>query len=393
MSRDSIPDAAVERVVERTVQIAEIPAPTGSEQRRSALVAEWWRQDGLDEVSVDHAGNVWGRVPAATTSGAPAILVCAHLDTVFDETVVHEVRREGDRLVGPGVGDNAVAVAALSDAFGVALDAATAPIWLVATTGEEGLGNLRGIYAALGGFAGRVGAVVAVEGNYLDRIGIRGVCSERWSVQLSGPGGHSWEAANNASAVHEAAAMVCELSSSVAAGTPRRTVNVGRFEGGDGITTRAPAATMLLDMRAELPEAMPALRQRLIRSANAATARGVGVSLSLLGRRGGGGIDPEHPLVQLAKRAQADVGRPARLVAVSTDANAAYDLGIPAITLGVTEGARQHSTQEWISTRLIGAGMAALVRTVRNFGLHLHRNAQRNGRSEAAPESAVRGGR
>ncbi len=38
------------------------------------------------------------------------MLVLAHVDTVFARSEPHEPRREGGRLVGPGVGDNAAAV-------------------------------------------------------------------------------------------------------------------------------------------------------------------------------------------------------------------------------------------------------------------------------------------
>jgi acetylornithine deacetylase/succinyl-diaminopimelate desuccinylase-like protein len=359
-------------VVERTVELSEVPAPSGAEHQRSSLVAQWWKDDGLDAVSIDGAGNVWGRLSGDPPEpDGPAILVCAHLDTVFDESVQHRVRRDGDTLYGPGVGDNGVAVAALSAASAGVEPGLRVPVWLVATTGEEGLGNLRGIYHALNSFPGAIGAVVAVEGNYLGRIGTRGVSSERWAVEVCGPGGHSWEAADNPSAVHEASRMVCELVATLEPGTPRRTVNVGRFQGGDNVTSRAPGASLLVDMRSEDPAGVPVLRQRLVRAARSASERGVGVSLHQLGRRGGGWIGSDHPLVAIARQAHADERRTVELVAASTDANAAYDLGIPAITLGITEGARQHSLEEWISISPISSGLAVLARTVSGFAAHL----------------------
>jgi len=41
------------------------------------------------------------------------------------------------------------------------------PVWLLATVGEEGLGNLRGATVALDASAVEIGAFVAVEGNWL----------------------------------------------------------------------------------------------------------------------------------------------------------------------------------------------------------------------------------
>ena len=67
--------------------------------------------DGLAEVRVDGAGNVWGR---ARDGDGPIVILCAHLDTVFGADVPHTVRVDGDLLIGPSVGDDSVAVAALS---------------------------------------------------------------------------------------------------------------------------------------------------------------------------------------------------------------------------------------------------------------------------------------
>ncbi len=50
-----------ETVVRRTIELAEIPAPTGVEAARAALVRSWWELDGLRDVHVDEAGNVWAK--------------------------------------------------------------------------------------------------------------------------------------------------------------------------------------------------------------------------------------------------------------------------------------------------------------------------------------------
>src|SRR3989441_95665 len=44
----------------RQAALSAIPAPTGAEGRRAARVAELFREIGLSDVSVDHAGNVQG---------------------------------------------------------------------------------------------------------------------------------------------------------------------------------------------------------------------------------------------------------------------------------------------------------------------------------------------
>src|SRR5579863_1595269 len=92
-------------VLERTVELAEIPAPTHAEAHRAACVSAWWHADGHEAVEVDHVGNVWARLRAGD---GPAVLVCAHLDTVFGAEVDHRVHNEDGRMSGPSVGDDSI---------------------------------------------------------------------------------------------------------------------------------------------------------------------------------------------------------------------------------------------------------------------------------------------
>ncbi len=103
-------------VLRRTIELAELPAPTGFEANRAALVRSWWDADGLRDVHVDDTGNVWAH---ARRGDGAAVILCAHIDTVFGPGQSHKTRADGSRLRGPGVGDDAVGVAALSAAAGL----------------------------------------------------------------------------------------------------------------------------------------------------------------------------------------------------------------------------------------------------------------------------------
>lgn len=349
-----------ETVVRRTIEIAQIPAPTGAEAERAAVVRSWWERDGLREVHVDATGNVWGQM----RSGDGAIVIlCAHLDTVFGSEVPHVVRIEEDRLFGPSVGDDSVGLASLS-AAGLALSARGVPVWLLATVGEEGLGNLRGVSAALDAPPAPVAAFVAVEGNYLGRISPVGVGSVRRRVRVVGPGGHAWEAAETPSAVHALGQLVASI-----AATPRRrgtSVNVGRIGGGEGINMRAREAWLELDLRADGPDALAAMAREIDELLEDIDPP-LTVDQDVLGDRPAGHVDPDHPLVRAATEALTEVGTSSTSPATSTDANAAHARGIPAIAVGVTRGSGEHTPQEWIETAPIEDGVRALTRTVERF--------------------------
>src|SRR5256886_2423730 len=133
----------------RQAALSAIPAPTGAEGRRGAHLAELFREIGLSDVAVDHAGNVHGWLGKnGERSVAGPVVLAAHLDTVFGAEVDVAVERRGQRLEGPGISDNARGLAALvavAEAMVAARVPVARPILFAATVGEEGSGDLRGV--------------------------------------------------------------------------------------------------------------------------------------------------------------------------------------------------------------------------------------------------------
>src|SRR6266513_2702770 len=199
----------------RQAALSAIPAPTGAEGRRAARVAELFREIGLSDVAVDHAGNVHGWLGRNGERSAPVVLA-AHLDTVFGAEVDVGVERRGQRLEGPGISDNARGLAALvavAEAMVAARVPATRPILFAATVGEEGSGDLRGVKHLFNGKRetgnGKPVAFIALDGAGLDRVIHRALGSKRYHVTCRGPGGHSWAAV----AVNRALGRDAELAS------------------------------------------------------------------------------------------------------------------------------------------------------------------------------------
>ena len=371
-------ERADERTLARQAALSATPAPTGAEAARGARVAELFREVGLTDVGLDHAGNVrgWyarnGEGPAVGAQHAaplPApVVLAAHLDTVFGPEVDVRVTRHGQRLEGPGISDNARGLAALvavAEAL-VATGVTTArPILFAATVGEEGSGDLRGVKYLLNGGMGDGGrghttpaAFIALDGAGLERVIHRALGSKRYHVTFRGPGGHSWAAfgvANPANAVGRATALLADLPIATA---PRTTCAVVGLGGGTGLNSIPQEAWLDLDLRSEDPRALAQLditvRAALERAADDENrSRSAGtpplrVEVQLVGDRPCGITPRTHPLVQAAIAANRALGRDAELASASTDANAPIALGIPAIALGAGGKAGDaHLTTEW----------------------------------------------
>jgi len=360
----------VEQLAALAVEIQQVPAPTGAEAVRANWVERRFGQMKLADVSQDSLYNVYARVPGAKQ--APALLVSAHTDTVFTANTDLSVRvdEETGRIYGPGIGDNSAGVAALITLAEMLtkLPAPPVDIWLVANTGEEGLGDLRGMRAAMDRLDSVVGAAIVIEGMGLGRIVHRGLGSRRYRITAHAPGGHSWSDFGSASAIHVLVQLAADLTRLRVPETPRTTYNIGRIGGGRSVNTIAQEAWLELDVRSEETASLEQAVADVLEFVHNYQApewlrRDVRVEATVIGDRPPGGIDAGHPLVQAAMAALRDVGRQDEpdLRISSTDANIPLSRGIPAVCVGITEGGGAHRLEEWLQKQPLGQGMRHLM--------------------------------
>jgi tripeptide aminopeptidase len=358
-------DAHVKQVIEEAVRICEIPAPTFEEAERAAYVERRFVELGLQDVAVDAAGNVRGRRPG--TGGGPGVAVGAHLDTVFPRETDLRVRREGTRLHAPGIGDNSVAVAsllAMVEALNTAGVQTAGDLYLTCNTGEEGLGDLKGMKAFVADVKDKVVALVALEGMKINRIIHVGVGSRRYRVTFSARGGHSWGHFPSPSAIHIMGRAIADISRLEVPTDPKTTYNVGVVRGGTTVNTIASEAEMLVDMRSVDTTALADLERRLLGIIRRTAAEGDGqAKLDVVGDRPAGSIPPDHPVVGAAKAVHRALGLQTFSEASSTDLNAALGAGLPGVCISITEGANEHRLDEYIETGPIPTGIKNILLT------------------------------
>ncbi|MFW6075837.1 MAG: M20/M25/M40 family metallo-hydrolase, partial [Chloroflexota bacterium] len=313
-------------VAELAMAICKVPAPTGLELDRSRFVSSVINDLGY-AVTGDDVGNVYVR---RGTKGGNVLMLAAHLDTVFPADTSLEVERSAGRMSGPGIGDNSLGIAAVIGLFSM-LDAlqieTSIDLLFVADVGEEGLGNLRGMRTAVERFQDSLAAVVAVEGHNLGRVTHTGVGSVRWRLRSMGPGGHSWGAFGQPSAIHALAAVIADIASIDVPDEPRTTFNVGVISGGTSVNTIAAEAVADLDMRSVDPGSLEQLSAQVRAIIGRYEAPPLRIEIETIGERPAGILDAEHPLVQIACDAVSWAGAEPTLDASSTDANVPLSRG------------------------------------------------------------------
>jgi acetylornithine deacetylase/succinyl-diaminopimelate desuccinylase-like protein len=357
-----------EETLARQKRLSSIPAPTGAEGKRARAVGEEMRRIGLADVATDAVGNVSGWFRGA--GGGPAIITAAHLDTVFGPDVDVSVRRTGSLLTGPGIADNArglagmLAIAEVLSAGGWRLDR---PVAFVATVGEEGAGNLRGMRHLLER-GPRPGAVIVLDGAGDDRVVHTALGTRRFRVVFRGPGGHSWAAFGTPNPAHAAGALAHAVAGIQRPRGARTACSVVGLSGGSGLNCIPEEARIDIDLRSEDPGALTALEGELRLRARQALVeenarRGqehppLSLTFEVIGDRPSGRTAEDDPLVVAALEATQAVGKHPSLATASTDANIPISMGIPAIALGAGGRAGEpHRTTEWFENANGAAGL------------------------------------
>ena len=363
---------------EEQIRISEIPAPPFQEAARAAYMKKVLASTGL-RVETDDIGNVIGEWPG---SSPEIVMLTAHLDTVFPAGTDVHVKREGGRLLAPGISDNGTGLAALvalSKAFREAKIKTTKTILFVADVGEEGEGNLRGMRALVDAYKKRLKYVLALDGSATEYVTTAALASRRVEVTITGPGGHSWSDFGAPNPIHAMERGIARFVAARVPETPRTSFNIGEIEGGTSVNSIPSSAHMKVDLRSESETELASL-EGFLRDAvksgideemSAARERGMSgnpnqlnLKINVLGVRPAGELTENSPLLAALLAADNQLGNRSRRERSSTDANIPLSVGIQAISLGA--GGRSggaHTLEEWYdpSGRELGLQRIALT--------------------------------
>ncbi|MGH3420812.1 MAG: M20/M25/M40 family metallo-hydrolase, partial [Streptosporangiaceae bacterium] len=253
-----------ERTVGDIIRLTEIAAPPFQESARALAFRDLAQVHGLADLKIDAEGNVTGLRRGA---GDGLVCVAAHLDTVFPAGTDVTVRREGTKLMAPGVGDDTRSLAVLL-AWVRAIDQAgirtRADLLFVADVGEEGPGDLRGMRHLFlkGEYAGRITSFITVDSPDMDRIATGGVGSKRYRATFRGPGGHSYGAFGLVNPMYAMADAVQRLGRLRVPEQPRTTYSASLTGGGTSINSIPNSVWTEFDLRSEAAAELDRLEGR-----------------------------------------------------------------------------------------------------------------------------------
>jgi hypothetical protein len=367
-----------DRIVAENIALSEVPAPPFKEAAKAKAFYDLFSKLGLSDVTIDPEGNVTG-IRKGKGNG-PLLAVASHLDTVFPEGTDVKVKRDGDILRGPGIGDNSRGLAVILGLVR-ALEAARietdSDILFVASVGEEGLGDLRGMKHLFlkGPWKDKIKTFIAMDGLGLSNVMTTALGSKRYKLTFTGPGGHSYRAFGLVNPMYAMGQFMVEFAKTQV--PELTTYNIGVIGGGTSVNSIPSEGSMEVDIRSVSPPEVEKVSQRMETLARAAvdaenTARStkagkIELKVELVGDRPAGTTVNPFFGARLpgAAAAPETAARNSRLAAwawqalivqgvkpvldtSSTDANIAMNLGIPAITIASGSGDRMHALDEWM---------------------------------------------
>ena len=344
---------------EQQMRITEIPAPPFQEAQRAVALRTLFAASGL-EVQIDSTGNVIGTLRGA--SDKELVVLSAHLDTVFPTATDVKVRREGQRLLAPGISDNGTGLAALVAIARACHEAGVKPrrtILFVANVGEEGEGNLRGMRAIVDAYKAKLKVVIVLDGSGTDHVTTKALASRRVEATITGPGGHSWSDFGMPNPINALVRAAVRFINTKVPTAPRTTFNIGQIEGGTSVNSIPYEAKLKVDIRSESDDELTKLESGLrdciaagvrdeMESARDRSKGKLEWKVEPLGSRPGGELAANSPLLAALRAADEYLGNQSRIERSSTDANIPLSLGIEAISIGAGgNGGSAHSLKEW----------------------------------------------
>lgn len=347
------------------VMAGEIPAPTGFEGRITRFLSDRFTECGLNNISLDQAGNVAGMLSGKT--GKRTLLVAAHVDKIWAEMEDHTVSVGVGVMSGRGLADNSLGVAVLAtlplilEELGIALDA---NLILLGTTRSFGRGDLRGMRFFLENSEWEIDSALCLEGMALGRLSFSSLGMARGEIMVE------WERAQDDDSRNEATSgVIASLSALVQSmlaihqrESPETRILVGSIESGSGYSVPPRSGVVRFEIRSLDAERVARIEEEIIGLVESLSGRnGSTIGIEIIARRRPGNLGREHPLVRAAGEILLVLGVESRVEPSVSELAALLDRRIPSLTLGLTKGENRHSPEESILLDPIFDGLAQLV--------------------------------
>jgi tripeptide aminopeptidase len=358
-----------ERVLADAVMIGEIPSPTFEEEKVVQFICNRFTEESLDQISTDEVQNATGLLPG--TDGKQNILVAAHIDRIWNSSIDHSMTVTADRMIGPGIADNALGVASLTtlpsllNALGISLKA---NLILLGASRSLGRGDLEGLRFFTDNTKLPIGAGVCVEGVQLGRLSYSSLGMNRCEIQVNTPEEHHWESWSLSGAIISLNQIVQRILAIKTPEIPKTSIIMGSINAGSSFNVPPTRATLRFEVRSEEPGMVTAIREQIEEVLEECVAENrIHANLEVIARRRPGSIGFDHPYVRSTRRIMKRLGMEPLVAPSTSELSVLLERDIPSMTLGITEGDNKHQVDETIKIAPVFSGLAQLIAVLQSI--------------------------
>lgn len=356
-------DKFKESIITNLIMISEIPAPTFGEQERTQFLLNRFTEFNLQNCSEDEKGNALGIIPGKSRDSN--ILVVAHLDTVFPNSVDHTITVQPDMVIGPGVGDDGLGLAALVtlpmilEKLNIQLES---NLILMGSSRSLGHGDIEGLRFFMDNFKRPITAGVCVEGVKLGRLSYSSIGMLRGQLKYEVPEEYDWTRFSAVGAIVNMNELINKILEIPLPRKPKTSIILGSIQGGTSYNTLPTKAHLKFEIRSESEEMVTELASKIHSLADEMTSvTGAMVEFREMARRAPGGTQFSHPLNTSSRAILNSLGYKPRSSPSTSELSAFIDKQIPAVTIGITDGERLGELDEAIRIEPIKKGLAQLI--------------------------------
>ena len=349
------------------VLLGEVPAPTFGEEERVRLALDRFRENGLDEPEIDPFGNASGILPGKV--GSSSILVMAHADSVFGSDVRHVLNVGSEQIIGPGIADNAIGMAAvvglpkLLEKLGIQLKD---DLLLLINSKSLGVANLEGSRGFLETKQRPIRAGICVEGAEQGRLSYSGLGALRGQINLSLPGNYDWNRFGASGAISHLTRLVSQVMEIPVPKEPKTKMVFGEIHSGSSFNTSPRSGMLRFEISSEGDEVVKEMEEKVNEICEQYSLEtGLLVEMEVVAKGKNCGIPFTHPLVKTTRSIMGQAGITPAVDPSTGDLNSIILAGHPGVTLGLTRAENLREANESIQLEPLYSGMAQLITLLR----------------------------
>lgn len=352
-----------ETLLANLVMLGEIPAPTFGEEARTNFLVQRFSECGLQNTSIDERGSGFGILSG--TDRERNILLLAHADTVFSERRDHTVSVRADRVSGPGVADNSLGLAVLAtlptlfEKLGLQLNSG---VVMMGAARSLGRGDLEGVRFFLDNNKIPFTAGICVEGVQLGRLGYASAGMLRGEILCRVPEEYDWIRRGTTGAILVLNEVINRILGIPLPRRPKTSIVLGSVEAGAGFNIIPTEGKLCFEVRSESAEIVRQIASDLDDIVEDVISQtGAEVILDIVARREPAGLKIGHPLVKQTREIMSSLGLRPHITPSISELSTMIVHGIPAITLGITDGDHLHELRESVLIEPMFTGLAQLI--------------------------------